>query len=126
MAYFSEKRYGLRLYQWSDKMKKIYYEAGMRIRLMREERHYTREYLSEKADISPKFLYEIENGQKGFSADTLYKLAEALDTNSDYILFGEYRGSTDDEALRLLNLFDVDKRENVLTIIELMYKILEK
>ena len=107
-------------------MKKIYYEAGARIRLLRETKYYTREYLSEKADISPKFLYEIENGQKGFSADTLYKLAEALDTNSDYILFGEYRGSNDDEALRLLNLFDEEKKENVISMIELMYKIFEK
>lgn len=106
-------------------MKKIYYEAGGRIRLLREAKHYTREYLSEKSDISPKFLYEIENGQKGFSADTLYKLAEALDTNSDYILFGEYRGHIDDEALRLLSLFDEDKREDVVAIIELVYRLLE-
>lgn len=106
-------------------MKRIYCEAGGRIRLLREAKHYTREYLSEKSDISPKFLYEIENGQKGFSADTLYKLAEALDTNSDYILFGEYRGHVADKALHLLSLFDEDKREDVVTIIELVYRLLE-
>ena len=47
-------------------MKKLYKNAGIRIRFLREERHYTREYLAEMADISPKFLYEIESGQKGF------------------------------------------------------------
>ena len=52
-------------------MKKIYYDAGNRIRYLREKQHYTREQLAEMADISPKFLYEIESGQKGFSADTL-------------------------------------------------------
>lgn len=107
-------------------MKKVYYEAGARIRLLREERHYTREYLAEIADISPKFLYEIESGQKGFSADTLYRLAKALGTNSDYILFGEYRGNIDNEAQRLLNLFDEPKKEAVVEIIELLSNFLVK
>jgi len=43
-------------------MKKIYHEAGTRIRALREEKHYSRERLSEMAGISPKFLYEVENG----------------------------------------------------------------
>lgn len=67
-------------------MKKVYYDAGNRIRYLREKQHYTREQLAEMADISPKFLYEIESGQKGFSADTLVRLSETLDTNADYIL----------------------------------------
>ncbi len=40
---------------------------GTRIRYIRELNHYTREELAEYADISSKFLYEIESGQKGFS-----------------------------------------------------------
>ena len=32
-------------------MKKLYKNAGIRIRFLREERHYTREYLAEMADI---------------------------------------------------------------------------
>ena len=107
-------------------MKNIYYEAGSKIRFLREEKHYTREHLAELADISPKFLYEVENGQKGFSADTLYRLAEALDTNSDYILFGKYRGKIYDEAQRILNLFEEPKKEIVIEIIELIYSFLDK
>ena len=45
-------------------MKKVYYDAGNRIRYLRERQHYTREQLAEMADISPKFLYEIESGQE--------------------------------------------------------------
>ncbi len=45
-------------------MKKVYYDAGNRIRYLREKQHYTREQLAEMADISPKFLYEIESGQR--------------------------------------------------------------
>lgn len=69
-------------------MDKIYYNAGIRIRVLREEKKFTRELLAEKADISPKFLYEIEKGNKGFSAGTLYRLAKALETTADYILIG--------------------------------------
>ena len=54
-------------------MNNIYIEAGKRIRKVRENKNYTRDYVSIKADISSKFLYEIENGLKGFSADTLKK-----------------------------------------------------
>lgn len=107
-------------------MKNIYFEAGSRIRMLREERRYTREYLAELSDISPKFLYEIEHGQKGFSADTLYRLSEALNTNSDFILFGEYRGRRDDEALRIFNMFDETKKETIIAIIELIYSFAEK
>lgn len=64
-------------------------EIGARIRELREIKHYTRESLSEMVHISPKFLYEIETGKKGFSAETLCKLAEALSVSCDYIMLGE-------------------------------------
>lgn len=38
-------------------MKKLYKNAGIRIRFLREERHYTREYLAEMADIYAEILY---------------------------------------------------------------------
>lgn len=38
---------------------------GKRILSERLLHNYTREYLAELADISPKFLYEIETGKKG-------------------------------------------------------------
>lgn len=34
------------------------------------------EEFAELVDISPKFLYEVETGLKGFSADTLYRIAK--------------------------------------------------
>lgn len=62
---------------------------GKRIRELRETQNYTREEFAEKIFISSKFLYEIEVGKKGFSANTLSKIAMALNVSSDYILFGE-------------------------------------
>lgn len=64
-------------------------EAGERIRELREMQKYTREAFAEKVDISSKFLYEIETGKKGFSADTLCRISHALSVSCDYIMFGE-------------------------------------
>ena len=41
-------------------MNSFYYNIGGRIRALRELNRYTREKFAEIADISPKFLYEIE------------------------------------------------------------------
>lgn len=61
-------------------------ETGARIRALRETAGYSRERLSEMADISVKFLYEIECGRKGMSALTLFRLARALGVSADSIL----------------------------------------
>jgi len=107
-------------------MKNIYYNAGIRIRFLREKRRYTREKLSEMAEISPKFLYEIETGSKGFSADTLYKLAKALDTNADYILCGESEKSTENKAINIFNRFEDKQKKNLIEILELICKLSEE
>lgn len=39
------------------------------------------------AEISDRFIYDVETGQKGISAETLYKLSRALNVTSDYLLF---------------------------------------
>lgn len=66
----------------------LYKEAGLRIYQLRRTLGYTREELAEMADISVKFLYEVETGKKGFSAQTLLKLSMALSADCDYILKG--------------------------------------
>ena len=55
---------------------------------LRTDRRYTREQLAYLADISEKFLYEIEMNKKGFSAETLMKLSHALEVSMDYIMLG--------------------------------------
>ena len=69
-------------------MNTFYSNAGGRIRELREANGYTREKFSEIADISPKFLYEIETGKKGFSASTLYRIAKGLCISCEHILSG--------------------------------------
>lgn len=62
---------------------------GERIKELRQLHNLTREEVAEKAEISSKFLYEIEKGAKGLSADTLLKIARTLSCSCDYILTGK-------------------------------------
>ncbi|MCX7842663.1 MAG: helix-turn-helix domain-containing protein, partial [Clostridia bacterium] len=67
----------------------IMLQIGKRLRRQREELGLIRENFAEKVGISPQFLAEIENGKKGMSADTLYKICESFNFSADYILFGK-------------------------------------
>ena len=64
-------------------------QIGKRIRELREIQEETRETFAEKVGISSKFLYEIETGKKGFSADTLCNISKALSVSCDYVMLGE-------------------------------------
>lgn len=101
-------------------------EIGNRIKALREVRGYTREELAEKAEISSKFLYEVEKGRKGLSADTLLKIARTLSCSCDYILTGETFIKNDDEQLtQLLQRFNEKDREYAVKVLTLMQEMHE-
>ena len=84
-------------------------EIGLRIQEIRKERNMTREELAEKAEISTKFLYEIEGGKKGLSAESIYKISRALSVSSDYLLTGEGKnnhGELDNLSQKQLKLLE--------------------
>ena len=62
--------------------------VGERIKSLRESNNFTRDAFAEKIGISSKFLYEIEMGKKGFSAETLVKISQAVSVSCDYIMTG--------------------------------------
>lgn len=104
-------------------MDKFYSNAGGKIRELREKKGYTREKFAEIADISPKFIYEIETGQKGFSAGTLYRIAKGLCVSCEYILSGETKGAYDDEVINTLNLFNDSQVADITKLLSLIYEI---
>lgn len=61
---------------------------GKRIRQQRTQLSLVREDFAEQVGISPQFLAEIENGKKGMSAETLYKICDRFGFSADYILLG--------------------------------------
>ena len=63
-------------------------EIGKRIKCQRLKQGITRDELAHKAGISGKFLYEIETGKKGMSAETLYTVANVLNVSADWVMCG--------------------------------------
>jgi transcriptional regulator with XRE-family HTH domain len=104
----------------------IYVEAGKRIRMIREKNHYTRDYVAMRSGISAKFLYEIEHGVKGFSADNLYKISKALDVSSEYILCGHTFYYHDKEMVEVLSLFTADQLKEITIMLRSLYNSFNK
>lgn len=63
-------------------------DVGKRINDVRKCRGYSREKLSEMADISVQFLACIEKGRKSMTVATLRRVAAALNVTTDYIVNG--------------------------------------
>ena len=90
---------------------------------LRTDRRYTREQLAYLADISEKFLYEIEMNKKGFSAETLMKLLHALEVSMDYIMLGKGSRKYDDEIVATLEQFKPNTLEMVDRLLKAAYEI---
>lgn len=104
-------------------MNKFYEDAGLRIRRFREKRRYSREELAGYAEISPKFLYEIETGRRGFSADTLFRISKALSVSSECILEDGNEKNDRMEIEEILTLFDHYQLMQVRQILNLIYQL---
>lgn len=96
---------------------------GARIRYIRELNHYTREELAEYADISSKFLYEIESGQKGLSATNLLKICQALEVSCDYIMTGKAEYTCNEDMINILESFDATQISNVKKILTAVLEV---
>lgn len=64
-------------------------EVGLRIKKCRELQGFTREVFAEKVNVTPRFIYDIELGNKGMSIDTLSCIGKTLNVSLNYLLFGE-------------------------------------
>ena len=101
-------------------------EMGKRLEEVRESRGMTREEVAEKAGISTKFLYEVERGKKGISAQTLLRLAKTLSVSCDYLLVGKetvVKQSFGNDNIK--KQFNKRQMELVEEVLELIYEISE-
>ncbi len=62
---------------------------GGRLRAYRESLGMNRESFSEQVGLSPQFLAEAENGKKGLSADSIYKICSNSEMSADYLVLGD-------------------------------------
>ena len=97
------------------------YRIGTRIRKLRENQSFTREELAEKTEISPKFLYEIEAGKKGFSAEVLGRIAKVLNASCDYIMTGETTEKSEHQnMICVLELVDTKHKSKINEILKIL------
>lgn len=91
---------------------------------MREINGYTREAFSEKAQISSKFLYEIELGKKGFSAEILLNISRVLSVSCDYIMTGSNTDKEENEQIaEILESIEPGQMRRVREILRLIQEI---
>ena len=81
-----------------------YMHSSEKIKGLRIHQGYTVEQLAEEANISTKFLYEIEAGRIGFSANVLY--SKALNVSCDYILNDSNQQTVPDFIIELVKKLD--------------------
>ena len=100
-------------------------EAGIRIRSIRKTRRMTREGLAYRAGISSKFLYEIEQGKKKFSAEILCRIANALDVSCDYIMSGKLVPYEDETGIaEVIVLFDSEQQRRLIPLLRSLYELI--
>lgn len=64
----------------------FYIQFGLRVMELRRRKKFSREYLADKAGISPRFLFDIEWGKKGCSAYVFRALADSLGVAADSLI----------------------------------------
>ena len=92
-------------------------EIGVRIKKQRQLLKYTREELAELANITPRFCYDLELGNKNMSVVTLCSLRTSLNVSTDYLLFGETQENGFDDIISMLEVCPEDKLPALKTII---------
>jgi len=91
---------------------------GKRLKLCRNEKNLTQDWLSEKIGIAAKSYSQIETGVRLFSIDVLLNLSDELGVSTDYILKGYT--TTDNspimELIKDLSPKDVARAEEILRL----------
>lgn len=91
---------------------------GKRIHQARKAKRYTQAELSEIINMSAKNLSSLERGITGISIPTLMALCKALDTSSDYILFGNDCNTHQSPLNTLLSKLPEEKQRHAEQLLE--------
>lgn len=101
------------------------YEMGQRIRSFRIANNLTQAQFAESLDVSTNYVSEIENGKKGISQETLFKLCDIYHLSADFLLFGKGNDSTLGECtlFELLSSIPTDTIPIVIEYLQAALKI---
>lgn len=114
--------------------RRLYKEIGTRLYNLRLQKGYSRQYIADQLQISAKFLYEIENGRKGFTVQVLFHLAEIFGKSCDYLITGKEPEVPQQEKpaepaepesciQKVLKLFNVEELDKIAIVLRAVYAV---
>ena len=74
---------------------------GSRIRGKRELHNMTREKLAEKLNVTPRFLSDVESGNKGMCLKNVIRTSRILETSVDYLVGNDTNPGKDIQRKRM-------------------------
>lgn len=76
-------------FSMKDGKKRMSVDFGKRVKIARKKAGYTQSQLAELVDVSVNHISAIERGIYETRVDTLKRMADALGTTTDYLVYGE-------------------------------------
>lgn len=89
------------------------YAVGDALRELRNERHLTQSQLAEKLGLSAIHYSLIEQGQRKFSIEVLFKLMDVFEVNADRVLAIEPKEIQTDVFSKRLSVLSKEEQEYV-------------
>lgn len=101
---------------------------GLKIKKRRQELCITQEHIANALDVNPSHISNIECGRANPSLTALVKIANILECSVDYFIDSEYtykadkhkEKTLDDKIMSKIQYCDVDKKNRILKMIDLM------
>lgn len=100
-------------------------KLGEVIKTARLNMGLTREQLSEKIGISPRYLMSIEHEKKKPSYDILFKLVRQLAINADDIFFPDKYDEDESERKHLEKMLKLCNKQELSIISAIVYTLLK-
>ncbi|MDY6155133.1 MAG: helix-turn-helix transcriptional regulator [Agathobacter sp.] len=92
---------------------------GQRIRVVRNDKHLTQEYLANATGVNVSHISNIETSKVKVSLTLLVQICNALDVTMDYLLENEYHNPTSVIEKELLNTIKDMKKEKQKTLLRI-------
>lgn len=97
-----------------------YYEIGQKIRKYRKAHGFSQEELAERVNISTTHMSHIETGNTKLSLSVLVSLSEALEVDTDKLLFSTKRANKSAYTEEILNLLEDCTPQQLAIIIDVL------
>lgn len=100
-----------------------YGKLGLKMKEIRLRRGLTQDSLAEMVGCNTSHISNIENNHTKVSLNVLLSIVNSLDTSIDFLLSDQYDNPSlalDHEILRVLKDCDIQKKEKILKMIEIL------